>query len=270
MVQPHQHSLGDEDSLPSEVEEFLHNGEESEEEESPRVARVWGNWGEYMLIPKWREWALQQLGVADMTLAVDLFTAPWSTAAPFLITKEMDAFTFDWSRLQPSDKHLLWANPPFVTLPKVASKLEEEPCLLALVTPQWEDKTWWQQLLQLPHKKVCFPGKPHLFYGGFTKATLPQKEWNTIAWLIDTRGRIRITVTKPDGTPKSNLKGFEELLEENKKFSNLDWSHGYQGGYPTVKNQQHEKCKPKPAWMKKPKGHKESHFHPSTPLWMKT
>jgi hypothetical protein len=55
-----------------------------------------------MLIPKWRKWALEKLGVGDLILGVDLFATPWTTAAPLLITKEMDSFSFDWGALQAS------------------------------------------------------------------------------------------------------------------------------------------------------------------------
>ena len=75
------------------------------------IGRVLGNWGEYMLVPKWREWALKKLGVDNLILGVDLFATPWTTAAPLFISKGMDAFTFDWGSLQQSESHLLWANP---------------------------------------------------------------------------------------------------------------------------------------------------------------
>ena len=76
-----------------------------------QIDRIWGNWGEYMLVPKWRSWAVQQLGVEHLTLGVDLFATPWTTAAPLFITREMDAFSFHWGSLQESDSHLLWAKP---------------------------------------------------------------------------------------------------------------------------------------------------------------
>ena len=44
--------------------------------EPANIGRVWGNWGEYMLIPKMRQWAMEQLGVSTCTLGVDLFATP--------------------------------------------------------------------------------------------------------------------------------------------------------------------------------------------------
>jgi hypothetical protein len=81
---------------------------------------VWGNWGEYTLDPKWRAWALQ---VADVPVRIDLFAEPWSAAADLYITREMDAFSYDWGKLQEGSSGLLWANPPFRMLGKVAQKI---------------------------------------------------------------------------------------------------------------------------------------------------
>ena len=98
-----------------------------EESQTPQsVSRVWGNWGEYMLVPEWREWALDQLGVGESVLTVDLFATPWTTAAPYFISEEMDAFSFDWGALLLSEVQMLWANPPFAILGKVIAKLEED------------------------------------------------------------------------------------------------------------------------------------------------
>lgn len=124
---------------------------------SHQVSRVWGNWGEYTLVPKWRRWALAHLGVGHLPLGVDLFATPWSSAAPLFITKEMDAFSFNWGALQPDGSTLLWANPPFANLGKVVEKLLKDPCHIVMVTPQWEDKPWWTTLLQLPHQRICLP-----------------------------------------------------------------------------------------------------------------
>ena len=105
-----------------------------------------------MLVPKWRDWALMQLGVSDYFLGVDLFATPWTTTAPLFISKEMDSFSYDWGQLKQSEDHLLWANPPFVLLDKVVAKLSREPCTIVLVTPHWEDRSSWHDLSQMEHK----------------------------------------------------------------------------------------------------------------------
>ena len=52
-----------------------------------------------MLLPKFRTWALDHLGVGERPIAVDLFASPTMTAADRYITREMDAFTFNWAAL---------------------------------------------------------------------------------------------------------------------------------------------------------------------------
>ena len=102
---------------------------------------MWGNWGEYMLDPKWRAWGMEGLGIGEVSIAVDLFATPWTAAAPLFITKEMNSFGYDWGRLCATQgESLLWANPPFRMLIRVAEKTDREPCWVALCTPEWENE----------------------------------------------------------------------------------------------------------------------------------
>ena len=183
-----------------------------------------------MLVPEWRNWAMDQLGLADLVLTVDLFATPWTTAAPFFVTKEMDAFSFDWGQLLLSEAQCLWANPPFALLSKVVAKLQEDRCRVMLVTPQREDKPWWVPLSRLAKSFVVLPPRHRIFLGGFRKEPLPQKDWKTLVWFIDTTDRIKITVTPPSNQSTPSLRGFNELLEENSKIPQFQWSHAHRGG----------------------------------------
>lgn len=201
------------------------------EPSSPRpthnLFRVWGNWGEYTLDPKWRTWVLKRLGVPDIPILVDLFAEPWSAAAPLYITKGMDALSFFWPSLQEGYSGILWGNPPFRMLNKVADKIAREPCWVALCTPEWVDEEWWRALLSVPHRRERLPARRKLFFGGFRKTALPQKkEWRTVVWLLDNRGQVF-----EEG---SELKGIKELKEALAKISQVDWSHGYRGGKPML------------------------------------
>ena len=207
---------------------------------SHQVSRVWGNWGEYTLVPKWREWALAHLGVGHIDLGVDLFATPWSSAAPLFITKEMDAFSFSWGALQPGGSTLLWANPPFAILEKVVEKLARDPCHIAMVTPHWEDKPWWEMLLKLPHQRICLPPRYHLFYGAFRKSTLPQPAWRTVVWLIDTRKSKESPQNFREPQDNIGQKGLEDLKKEVEKIPAVQWTHGFQGGKPTQRGTPHK------------------------------
>ena len=197
------------------------------------IERIWGNWGEYMLLPKWRVWALKELGVDHLILGVDLFSTPWTSAAPKFITKEMDSFGYDWSSLIESDSHFLWANPPFALLDRVAAKASCEPIRLALVTPVWEERPWWEALKKLPHSLVIFPPRHHLFMGAYRKAPLPQKSWKTAVWFIDTRGNsVSPAIPPPGGEAHTGKKVLADLASELARLPMVDWSHGFLGGKP--------------------------------------
>ena len=231
---PIRDSLGEEKSSQGEEESSSSNSELIQAVDDPsNVARVWGNWGEYMLIPERRRDALVELGVGHVELGVDLFATPWATAAPLFITKEMDSFSFDWGSLMSDGDTILWANPPFAALDKVAEKLTFEKCRVALVTPDWEDHDWWKVLEKLPHQKILLPTRTPLYYGGFRKKPLPPvKNWRTVVWLIDTRGLKRTSNPKE----KKSHRGLEELKAEVAKLPAVQWTHGFQGGKPAINN----------------------------------
>ena len=224
-VSIHDHDMGSEPSEGDKGEVLrVHTGDPKQ-----HVNRVWGNWGEYTLDPQKRQWALDQLGVGHLPIRVDLFAEPWSAAAELFITKEMDAFSFNWGALHEGSEALLWANPPFGMIGRVAEKLTNEPCKLALCTPEWDKESWWSVLTSIPHQRVQFPPRVKLFYGGYRKAILPQvKSWRTVVWVLDNRA------CKTSGG--NGGKGLEELLEAMSKIERVMWSHGYRGGKPMVPN----------------------------------
>ena len=102
-----------------------------------------------MLLPEWRQWCLVLLHMADRPIAADLFASPTMTAAPLFVTKEMDAFTYNWANLNSVAHTILWANPPFHLLDKVVEKIQREPCTIALCTPKWLDKPWYTELTNI-------------------------------------------------------------------------------------------------------------------------
>ena len=84
--------------------------------DSPEVdqagVKAYGSWEEFMLLPQWREWALKHLGAEGRIIGVDLFASISMRASDLFITREMDAFTFDWASLRPLPDSFLWAKPP--------------------------------------------------------------------------------------------------------------------------------------------------------------
>ena len=196
------------------------------DEATGHVNRVWGNWGEYTLDPKWRDWALDKLGAAKAPIHIDLFAEPWSATAPMYITRDMDAFSYNWTALQEESGGLLWANPPFRMLSKVAQKISSESCWIALCTPEKDEEEWWAVLEGVPHKRERFPQRVRLFFGGYRKTALPQRGWRTVVWLLDNREHRR-----QEG---SIGKGLSELNAALLEHDQVKWSHGKRGGKPMV------------------------------------
>ena len=145
-----------------------------------------------MLLPQFRQNALEQLMVGDRTISVDLFASPQMRAVDTYITKGMDAFTYNWTELNSAENTILWANPPFKLLDKVVEKVQKEPCLLALCTPKWEDRPWWSTLSNIG-TYVELPPHRRIFRGLYRKDPLKQNTWNSVVWLVDT---IKTTFTK--------------------------------------------------------------------------
>ena len=104
-------------------------------------------------------------------------------------------------------------------LGKVAQKLVQERCRVALCTPEWDAEPWWQLLETVPHQRVRFPLRYKLFFGGYRKDALPQvKSWRTVVWLLDNRAS---KILGGNGG-----KGIAELKEALAKVERVDWSHG--------------------------------------------
>ena len=156
-------------------------------EKAVRRAPWWMTAGEYQLAPYWREEALRWLEVPAENVQVDLFARPGNNARPLYVTKAMDAFTYEWSRLVEGPGRVLWANPPFALLGKVVSKVCMDPCCVALCCPEAPEARWWEILKEISVSQVVLPEGHSLYYGAIKKDILPPPEWRTVIFLVDTR-----------------------------------------------------------------------------------
>ncbi len=96
------------------------------------------------------------------------------------------AFTFQWSSFLSSPEHVLWANPPFLHLDKIITKLLRDPCKIVLTTPEWRDYPWWKPLDQITSARFTIPpGEDIYLLNGYTTPLLGP-EWGTVISLVDT------------------------------------------------------------------------------------
>ena len=66
----------------------------------------------YCLTPKIRKQVLAGLGVPEDWVQLDLFASEQNASHPVYITKQMDAFTYNWAELLSASHQVLWVNPP--------------------------------------------------------------------------------------------------------------------------------------------------------------
>ena len=171
-----------------------------------------------MLLPEWRHWCLEKLEISHIPIAVDLFASPTMTAAPLFITKQMDAFTFNWAELNYIPHTMLWANPPFHLLDRVVEKIQCEPCTIVLCTPKWEDRPWYKQLQNIYARRIELPKRRRLYLGRYKKTPLPQCDWHTIVWLVDTKEMPRLLKTPTTPRPEKGTSDlFSEMWDLHKK-----------------------------------------------------
>jgi hypothetical protein len=135
----------------------------------------------------WREWALQQLGIPPHAVAVDLFARPGQAAAPLFITKGINSFQFGWAKLLQKEGEVLWANPPFMLMPKFLAKATSEPCRIAVCYPVKDDQPWWPVLQAMQTASILLPDGIGLFQGVVKKGTLPPPDWRVGVGLLDSR-----------------------------------------------------------------------------------
>ena len=123
-------------------------------------------------------------------LEVDLFAMGDNTQLPVYVSLKADPgawFVDAFSRPLPPRRRL-YANPPFILIPKLLSKVRREKAELVLVAPVWPSQPWWPVLtgmlrqtpLHLPKASDLYlpPRGPSL-----QSPSLPPK-WDTIACSI--------------------------------------------------------------------------------------
>lgn len=138
------------------------------------------------LAPYWREWALRHLGLSPQQIAIDLFPCKGLEACANVIEGSRDVFAFDWSKLcQGSPGNYLWANPPFGSMHRVVEKIALEECKVVLVTPVWEETSWWPILKKMAARSGGLPRGEHLFHDSLTLNLLPSPRWRAMVWVID-------------------------------------------------------------------------------------
>ena len=70
----------------------------------------------YRLITSVRSQALRDIGVLEKGIVADLFACKHNATHHMFISKVMEAFRFDWTKLRENERDIFWAHPPFTSL----------------------------------------------------------------------------------------------------------------------------------------------------------
>ena len=177
-------------------------------------------WGDesYRLDPGMRDLALAHLGIPHDSVRVDLFSDISNAQEDHFITKDMDAFSFDWGLLCSAPHTTLWANPPFSLLSKVLAKVAVDGCRMVLCAPVWEHRPWWKLLEQMSLGCVLLPPQSWLYSEGWTPEGkfLPPPAWRSALFLLDSRlcGTIVPSLDHAWVVDRNRKKGWPELLRD--------------------------------------------------------
>lgn len=100
---------------------------------------------------------------------VDLFATALNTQLPRFVSWRAqpgawrtDALSFSWAGLG-----IAWANPPFILIGRILTKVRREQATLAIVLPFWPTQAWWPLLLPLlADRPVVLPQRSDLYLPG--------------------------------------------------------------------------------------------------------
>ena len=150
-------------------------------------SRIEGDLSETKLNPL----AFQKIQERFGKLDLDLFASGDNTQTPLYVSLKADPqawFVDAFSRPIPPNLRV-FANPPFILIPRLLSKVQREKAQLVLVCPVWRSQPWWPVLTgMLTRTPLLLPRAPDLYLPprdllSLQSSPLPPK-WDTIACFV--------------------------------------------------------------------------------------
>lgn len=121
--------------------------------------------------------------------SMDLFATALNAQLPRFVSWKpqpgayrVDAFSIAWN-----DIGTAWANPPFILIGRILTKVRKEQATMVIVVPVWPTQYWWPTLLHLlADQPVLLPNVPQLYLPGNlgNEAHRDAPSWSSIAALI--------------------------------------------------------------------------------------
>ena len=149
-------------------------------------SRIEGDFSETKLNPV----AFQKIQERFGKLDLDLFASGSNNQTPLYVSLKADPqawFVDAFSRPIPPNLRI-FANPPFILIPRLLAKLQREKAQLVLVCPVWRSQPWWPILIGMMTRiPLLLPRAPDLYLPprglSLHSTPLPPK-WETIACLV--------------------------------------------------------------------------------------
>ena len=118
-------------------------------------------------------------------IKIDLFSQNWNKQVERFVSwlpckeaQATDAMKIKW----PMEGS--YAFPPFILIPQVIQKVQRLKCTTLIITPRWQTKNWYSQLLMMSCKiPILLPVKEDLLKDRQGSPYSLQK-WRLVAWLI--------------------------------------------------------------------------------------
>lgn len=168
----------------------------SEENRADKESRIEGDLTDWELNPKAFALVERRFGKMDL----DLFASSQNALAPRFVSlkADPDAYYVDaFSRPLPKDLKV-FANPPFILIPRLLAKVRGERALLFLLAPVWPSQPWWPLLtrMMIPPPPLLLPRSHDLYLpprGPLSQQAPFRPKWDTIVCCVsgkDSRGRV--------------------------------------------------------------------------------
>ena len=111
--------------------------------------------------------------------SVDLFSTPSNNNEELYITRQLNAFKFDWK-----DFAIPYANPPWSKLAHTLHKVVLDRCKLVMVHPLWAKESWWPLLEALTVRTYQLGDEP-LYIPDNSSTPLPKPRWDSCVTFLD-------------------------------------------------------------------------------------
>jgi hypothetical protein len=123
----------------------------------------------------------------------------------------IDAFQQDWTNLH------AYANPPWILMPRVLTKIRRDKASVLLIAPVWPSQPWYPTLLQmLVDQPWLLPQREDLFLPGFLGNQPPVNapQWQVAAWPLsgDNMKQKAFQATLPPLSPTDILNGLPSRM----------------------------------------------------------